>query len=137
MPPLNRCVAVLTPVFGAAAAIGSTWLAKHFPGLPTPSSAELTAIEVAGFTSATAAALHWLRGHQLWEARVKTVEHEAEQVVNVAETVDPGLVKALEAIVKAEVGKLEAKLPKGAEVITRTVPAPPVVVQSTQAPPVQ
>jgi hypothetical protein len=138
MLPLNRAVALLTPVFGAAASIGSAWLAKHFPGIPTPSAADLKNIEVAGFLSATSGAIMWLHGHQKWEARIQTVEQKVEQVVDVAETVDPGLVKALEQIVKAEIAKLKftGQSPQGIEVATGAkAPVTPAYAEPTQAPP--
>lgn len=115
MFPTNRLVAVLTPFFGAGAAIGSSWLAKHFPGLPTPSSAELVGVEVSAFTSATAAAIKWLHGHQLWEARIGLVEQKAEKTLTIAKSIDPKIVETVEAIIKAEIGKLEARLPKTVE----------------------
>src|ERR1700743_3106684 len=77
MIPINRLVALLTPVFAAAAVVGSAWLLKHFPGLPFPSTAELTAVEALGATTAGAAALKWLHGHQKWEERVADAENIA------------------------------------------------------------
>lgn len=66
----NRRVALLTPLFTAAAAVSSAWLRKHFPGLPTPSQGELAGLEITTATAAAAAALKWLHGHQQWEARL-------------------------------------------------------------------
>lgn len=74
---VNRVVAFLTPVFAAGAAVGSAWLVKHFPGVPVPSQGQILGVEIAGAASAAAAALKWLHGHQLWEARI----HQAEQLV--------------------------------------------------------
>lgn len=88
MIPVNRLVALLTPVFAAAAAVGSAWLLEHFPGLPVPSTAELTAVEALGATTAGGAALKWLHGHQAYERRIKTLERavspSVESVVKVA-----------------------------------------------------
>jgi hypothetical protein len=77
MFPVNRVVALLTPVFAAAAAVGSAWLTKHFPGLPTPSSGQILGVEIAGATAAGGAALSWLKGHQQWEARIDGAERDA------------------------------------------------------------
>lgn len=70
MFPANRVVAILTPVFTAAATVASAWLLKHFPGLPVPSKSQLLAAEIGGATAAVGAALKWLHGHQKWEARI-------------------------------------------------------------------
>ncbi|MFZ1925299.1 MAG: hypothetical protein WAU42_04050 [Solirubrobacteraceae bacterium] len=81
MFPINRVVALATPVFSAVAAVGSAWAAKHFPGLPTPSTGQLLGVELAGATAATGAALKWLHGHQKYEARLAALEHEAMTVI--------------------------------------------------------
>lgn len=77
MFPVNRIVALATPVFAAAAAVGSAWLSKHFPGLPTPSQGQILGVEIAGATAAGGAALSWLKGHQQWEARIDHAEQVA------------------------------------------------------------
>jgi hypothetical protein len=77
MFPVNRIVALLTPVFAAAAAVGSAWLTKHFPGLPTPSSGQILGVELAAATAAGGAALSWLKGHQQWEQRIDEAERDA------------------------------------------------------------
>jgi len=56
-------VLVVTPV----AAVIPPWLAKHFPGLPGFSAAQLTAFGVAGATAALTLGLHYLHGWQVWE----------------------------------------------------------------------
>lgn len=81
MFPVNRVVALLTPLFSAGAAVGSAWAAKHFPGLPTPSAGQLLGIEITVATSAGAAALSWLHGHQKWEARIDEAEQDAIKFV--------------------------------------------------------
>lgn len=63
--PLNRVVVLLTPFFTLVSAVCAGWLAKHFPGLPTPSSDQILAVEIAGFSTALASALAWLRGHHI------------------------------------------------------------------------
>lgn len=62
---VNRIVVLLTPIFTLAATVGAGWLAKHFPGLPTPTSTDLLAVELIGATAALSAALGWLRGHHI------------------------------------------------------------------------
>jgi len=84
MFPLNRVVVLLTPLFTAAAAVGSAWLVKHFPGLPVPSQGELLGVELAGATAAGGAALKWLHGHQKYEDRLAVLERDA---IHIATTV--------------------------------------------------
>lgn len=64
----NRIVTVLTPVFAGLAGSASVWMADNLPGAPQISEDGLTAIFVAGATSATAAAWKWLQGWQQHEA---------------------------------------------------------------------
>jgi hypothetical protein len=109
--PVNRIVALLTPVFAAGAAIGSAYLAKW--GISaTPGQIEVA--EIAGATTVLAPALSWLHGHQLWEARLKTAGKGVEGVVHALTTVDPELFKELEARVdervKAVLDGLEVKV---------------------------
>jgi len=66
--PLNRLVALLTPLFALAAGACATWLAEHFPGV-TISEDQLTQIFIAGAVAVLAPALHWLHGWQKFEAR--------------------------------------------------------------------
>jgi len=63
----NRIVALLTPLFALGSGIAAGWLAKNFPGLPVPSAGDITAIEITVATSASAAALKWLHGWQVFE----------------------------------------------------------------------
>jgi hypothetical protein len=105
MFPVNRVVALFTPVFAAAATVGSAWLLKHFPGIPVPSSGQLLAVEIAGATTAGAAALKWLHGHQQWEARTQKVIGDVEAAKKEIATVDPSLLASIEGFVKAEVAK--------------------------------
>lgn len=93
MIPVNRLVALLTPVFAAAAAVGSAWLLKHFPGLPVPSTAELTAVEALGATAAGSAAVKWLHGHQAWERRLSDAEESAKHYAAIAASAAPSLDK--------------------------------------------
>lgn len=66
--PLNRLVALLTPLFAIAAGACATWLAQHFPGVAI-SEDMLQEIFIAGAIAVLAPALHWLHGWQKWEAR--------------------------------------------------------------------
>lgn len=61
---IERVVAILTPIFGAASAWLTGLIATDFPGLPTIPAGDVTALEIAGFTGAVAAALKWLHGRQ-------------------------------------------------------------------------
>lgn len=64
----NRIVTLLTPVFAGLAGSIVVWMAENLPGAPQISEAGLTAIFVAGATSATAAAWKWLSGWQKFES---------------------------------------------------------------------
>jgi len=66
--PLNRLVALLTPVFALAAGACATWLAEHFPGVNI-SEDMLQQVFIAGAVAVLAPALHWLHGWQKFEAR--------------------------------------------------------------------
>ncbi|MDA0178742.1 hypothetical protein OJ997_00420 [Solirubrobacter phytolaccae] len=66
--PLNRLVALLTPVLALAAGGCATWLAQNFPGVNIPQDT-LQEIFIAGAVAVLAPALHWLHGWQKWEAR--------------------------------------------------------------------
>ncbi len=59
--PLNRLVALLTPVFALAAGACATWLAEHFPGVNI-SQDMLQQVFIAGALAVLAPALHWLHG---------------------------------------------------------------------------
>jgi hypothetical protein len=71
--PLNRLVALLTPVFALAAGACAAWLAENFPGVDIPPDT-LQAIFIAGATAVLAPALHWLHGWQKWETREETAQ---------------------------------------------------------------
>lgn len=64
---IERVVAVLTPIFAALAAWLTGLIGAHFPGVHIDSS-QIVALEIAGFTGATAAALKWLHGRQKFVA---------------------------------------------------------------------
>lgn len=112
MFPVNRVVAILTPVFAAGAAVGAAWLAKHFPGLPVPGQAELLAAEISGATAATGAALKWLHGHQAFEKRVAEIAPVTllEEIGNTVKRLDPKLAGEVEAIVNTELSKALGKI---------------------------
>ena len=91
--PLNRVVALATPLFAAAAGWVSTWLAENIPGVSIPQSA-LEEIFIAGalivfsYTLALAPAVQWLHGWQKWEAR----QADAQQALEIANAAPPTLV---------------------------------------------
>jgi hypothetical protein len=106
MFPVNRVVALLTPVFALVASVVSAWLLKHFPGVPLPSSAELVAGEVAGATAVVGPALSWLKGHQAYEKRLDEGLIVAKKLEQDATKADPGLVSYVERLVEAKVKAL-------------------------------
>ena len=60
---------VITPVAGFLTA----WVAKHFPGLPHFTPAEVQTFFLTGASSGLALAIHYLHGWQLWERTVGKV----------------------------------------------------------------
>jgi membrane protein implicated in regulation of membrane protease activity len=71
--PPNRIVALLTPlVFVPVSGFVSAWVAKHFPGLPAFSSAQITGFMLVGALSALAAGYKWVDGWQKAEERGET-----------------------------------------------------------------
>lgn len=92
----NRIVTLLTPVFAGLAGSASVWMAENLPGAPQVSEDGLTAIFIAGATSATAAAWKWLQGWQRHEERTAYDFHEAHDVVG--EPVPSGSDLPLEAV---------------------------------------
>ncbi|RKQ86782.1 hypothetical protein C8N24_4797 [Solirubrobacter pauli] len=90
--PLNRLVALLTPVFALAAGACATWLAEHFPGVTIPEDT-LQEIFIAGAVAVLAPALHWLHGWQKFEAReaVAVVAAQASDDATAAVAPQPDL----------------------------------------------
>jgi hypothetical protein len=85
--PLNRVVALATPLFAAAAGWVATWLAENVPGVSISQDA-LEEIFIAGALIALAPAAQWLHGWQKWEAR----QAEAQQALEIANAAPPTLV---------------------------------------------
>ena len=129
MFPINRIVVLLTPVFSAAAAVGSGWLLKHFPGLPTPSAAQLLAAEVTVATSALGVSLSWLKGHQQWEQSIAALApvQYLEGTVKAIKKLDPKLQAEVEAIVNAEISKALGKI------VVASTPAPATAIAAAPA----
>jgi len=68
--PPNRIVALLTPtVFVPVSGFLAAWVAKHFPGLPQFSSAQITGFMLVGGLAALTAGYKWLDGWQKAEER--------------------------------------------------------------------
>lgn len=61
---IERVVTVLTPVFGALAALVTRLITTALPSAHV-SSGDLTALEIAAFSWASAGALHWVHGRQV------------------------------------------------------------------------
>jgi hypothetical protein len=78
---IERAVALATPFFGAISAFATGWVSTHFPGLPHISPSDVTAVEIAGFTGAVAAALKWLHGRQQFVAYTDNAKRMAENVL--------------------------------------------------------
>jgi hypothetical protein len=85
--PLNRVVALATPLFAAAAGWVATWLAENVPGVSISQDA-LEEIFIAGALIALAPAAQWLHGWQKWEAR----QAEAQQALEIANAAPPTLI---------------------------------------------
>ena len=85
--PLNRVVALATPLFAAAAGWVATWLADNVPGVSISPDA-LEEIFIAGALVALAPAAQWLHGWQKWEAR----QADAQQALEIANAAPPTLI---------------------------------------------
>jgi hypothetical protein len=71
MFPINRIVALTTPIFAGLAGWLAQVIADNFPGAPALDQGELTAVFIAGATAAIIAAREWLVGwrqHEQTEA---------------------------------------------------------------------
>jgi hypothetical protein len=66
--PLNRIVALVTPIAALAAGACATWLTQHFPGIEIKES-DLQSVFIAGAVVVLAPAAQWLHGWQKHEAR--------------------------------------------------------------------
>jgi hypothetical protein len=112
---IERVVATATPLFSAASAVGLGWLGTHFPGLPHPDPTDVVALEVAGATSAAAAALKWLHGRAHYTeladdaAKVRAELAKLQAVVARNPTAGPALAD-VEALLKAHEGQVEASI---------------------------
>jgi hypothetical protein len=67
---ISRLVALLTPVFAGLSGWIATLAAQYLPGAPTLDQGELTAVFIAGATTAAGAALKWLDGRSKHERAV-------------------------------------------------------------------
>jgi hypothetical protein len=85
--PLNRVVALATPLFAAAAGWVATWLAENVPGVSISQDA-LEEVFIAGALIALAPAAQWLHGWQKWEAR----QAETQQALEIANAAPPTLI---------------------------------------------
>ena len=69
----NRIVVALSPFFVTASGYLAVLVANDAPGLPTFSSADLTAVFIAVATLAASKVLLWLHGQQAKELHAQTV----------------------------------------------------------------
>ncbi|HTA98681.1 MAG TPA: hypothetical protein VK730_13695 [Solirubrobacteraceae bacterium] len=132
--PVNRLVALATPLFAALTAVITALVRKHCPGLPVPSTTELTGLELTGAAAASAAALKWLHGHQKWEARVEDAEHLATHIAAQAQSIDPAYTKQIHDYVQGELASLEAKLTTGVSDAEEFANQPPVTAAESPRP---
>lgn len=154
---IERVVAILTPIFGA----GSAWLtgliATKFPGLPTIPAGDVTALEIAGFTGATAAALKWLHGRQKYvsltddakrtildleahmHAYLATNPAAAAAISDIEGTLkahESNIIAAIDQHVPSVIGQALAVLFRQAQGASVTVPAPVASPVAEPEPPI-
>lgn len=77
---VSRYVALLTPLFAAAAGYVATQATK-LPGAPVLDSTQLTVVFVGGATAAAAAAIKWLQGRAAWERAELAHSHELQRAM--------------------------------------------------------
>lgn len=77
---IERVVALLTPLFGAASGLIVTYIAKIVPGVHL-APGDVTALFIAGATLAGAAALKWLHGRQKFVNFATDSGHIVQEVV--------------------------------------------------------
>ena len=124
---VGRVVALATPVFAAAAGVGSAWLAAHFPGLPHFSPTEITVFLTTGATAGGTAAVKFLHGNSQWERLEHTLSVIYDKSSTEVNTLDPGLIQKLEAALLADGSALEQKLVSVISGLHVTVGKAPVV----------
>lgn len=107
----SRVVALLTPLFGAVAALVSAELAKV--GISGITPAELTVVESVAFTSGTAAALKWLHGLSQWERSEQDIEHDIARVEAYNKSDEP-IVSALAPVEQQVESGVESDVSKAA-----------------------
>lgn len=79
--PIERVVTILTPLFAAASGWLTGWIGSNFPGLPALPAGDVTALEIAGFTGAAAAVVHWLHGRQKFVAFTDEAKQELDHAM--------------------------------------------------------
>ena len=111
---IERAVALVTPLFAALAAWLTGLVGAHFPGVSIPPD-QIVALEVAGFTGATAAALKWLHGRAHYTeladdaARARAELAKARAQLASSPTAGPALAD-IDALLKAHEGQVEAAI---------------------------
>ena len=68
---------VFVPVSGFV----TSWVGKNFPGLPTPTSGEVTALFITGSSAALGLGIHYLHGWQVWERTIGRVVDVEDKLV--------------------------------------------------------
>jgi hypothetical protein len=127
---IERVVALLTPVFAAAAGWVSTEIAKLIPGLGIPRD-QLVAVFVGGATIAAGSALKWLHGRQKFVNFTTNSDQVVDKVVaEVQKTVAAnsnlsGAVSQIESALNAHQSAIEqalsSHLPAGAQEVAQEI----------------
>lgn len=108
---IERVVAVLTPLFAAVAAWLTGLIGAHIPGVNIPPD-QIVALEIAGFTAATAAALKWLHGRaQFVLAEKNATAIEARVRAEIAASPQASLaIGDVENLLKTHTAQIEAAI---------------------------
>jgi hypothetical protein len=108
---IERVVAVLTPIFAALAAWLTGLIGAHFPGVHIDSN-QIIALEITGFTGATAAALKWLHGRaQFVNAEKSAVAVEAKVRAEIAASPQAALaIGDVEHLLKSHTAEIETAI---------------------------
>jgi hypothetical protein len=104
----------LTPLFAALAAWLTGLIGAHVPGLRIPPD-QIIALEVAGFTGATAAAIHWIHGRAHYVELSDDADRARAELARVraqlasSPTAGPALAD-IDALLRAHEGQVEAAI---------------------------
>ena len=114
----QQIATVLAAPVALGITVGSTWVAKHFPGAPTIDSTEAHVVGGAVGLYAAGVLLHWLKGNREWERLVgegEIVEEDDEAPLPVDEVPTGGARGGREAAEEAIAGLPEPEAPPAIE----------------------